>query len=629
MKKNINKFLTLLLLFICFIENSSYSMNKSIKNEQKNVGFSSLKEKLEELSIENMSEIAKLAYVANILLYQKTIVHLLRFLEPVSRKLIETSGDHLVSYLMTTDMDLLETSEMVKDQGYHIEPTNSDNQPKYEHGVRLYTPEAQAFVLKYVTKRSPSSHCYYENVEYYNFLHKQLELHSNNPEIGIITNNEIHRYGRAIINTYLISNNLIPQGIISLLYNCSDHNMFISAADIEKEALESIQDNSFTDFLEKWLERGGLNSIVKKLIPNFVTFFKKCGQLVKLLDNLKKEDSEFYKPFNKTQSQVINSFINLIIKDFEQYEKESESTYRKIIELRNFIIKDISISNPREFLKAYMYVRLSKPLNLRNCNLPLTIDSNNKEFLKFLENYIDLQAEKPIIETSNNENSWLDFIINNRKQNLDSSTCKKSKKTRRRPHRRELQKPGISSTINDNPKISKPEVKETFEEPEYDQRITRWFDSNFTQDKDYNSILYHTYCPIADMLIKKYGNQTIRKNKTFNTQDTVYSTLGMIIYPNGSSQNVLFVNCYGQDGLCYHRGFEKMRTLMQSTDSTLASFIDSVSSEIDKDLKSKKFFLKDLYYSQYNLYQTTNFKENHFCFHIKDPKNNVTLVLFK
>lgn len=85
------------------------------------------------------------------------------------------------------------------------------------------------------------------------------------------------------------------------------------------------------------------------------------------------------------------------------------------------------------------------------------------------------------------------------------------------------------------------------------RRLKRWmFNKNFRKDKSKKDILYHTFHPIANYFIEKYGKQ--KEYIAENFQGLQYSLKGLIEYSNNRIIPVIFTITKNQKGSWYHRG---------------------------------------------------------------------------
>jgi hypothetical protein len=84
-------------------------------------------------------------------------------------------------------------------------------------------------------------------------------------------------------------------------------------------------------------------------------------------------------------------------------------------------------------------------------------------------------------------------------------------------------------------------------------RLKRWmFNRNFRKDKSQKDILYHTFHPIANYFIEQYGKQ--KEYIAGNFRGMQYSLKGVIEYPDGKQEPVIFTITKNKNGSWYHRG---------------------------------------------------------------------------
>lgn len=83
-------------------------------------------------------------------------------------------------------------------------------------------------------------------------------------------------------------------------------------------------------------------------------------------------------------------------------------------------------------------------------------------------------------------------------------------------------------------------------------RLKRWmFNKNFRKDKSKKDILYHTFHPIANYFIERYGKKEAYNSGKFS--GIKHSLNGIIEYPQGKKQNVIFSITKDNKGYWYHR----------------------------------------------------------------------------
>lgn len=161
----------------------------------------------------------------------------------------------------------------------------------------------------------------------------------------------------------------------------------------------------------------------------------------------------------------------------------------------------------------------------------------------------------------------------------------------------------------------------------YHPRILEWSNKDYsdaTTNSEIESLLYHKYKFVVDEYNWRYGIKQERQNKTYPNQMDIVSYLGgEICYPDGRKKTVLFVCCKNQQGICYHRGYQKKdETLFKEFETSEFEYNFpklSVASQEKKSPKEKNNLMNDPI-------------ENQFCVYIEDKINNdakIKLVLFK
>ncbi|CDK30901.1 hypothetical protein [Candidatus Babela massiliensis] len=630
MKKNTNKFYKLLLIITSLILNVDYcnSMKKDKTTNQQE------REKLQELGINNVSEIHKLYVIANLILYQKAVIHLLKSCIPITEKLIDTNFERKkikFSFNISGESSiktLQEMQEAKKKFPIKIESEESDKDKDY---VEYYitSPEAQALILKDAWKQTGKTFDAEESLEVYNNLNILMLNSSSDKDLILVINEKLQSYGKNFIYTSLDPNNsFVFQGLAGLIANLE--NDLRSSKLMHIRAINAINQKNFIEFFQKWLELSDLQEIVQNLMPNFVPFLKKVNQLLKLINTFETEDRNIYRPYSKKESMLLNTFINAIINEIKVREKDYEELYKKIITLRPLAIKALKKQNSLSYDKYCNHVLLA--VRTATC-LPNSIEENSKSLLNFIKNCLNIKIEP---ESSNKElenENWLDFLTQN-KPVQKVSIKKKNKKSRHRPHRNqqtnteelEAEEEQENTTIKTINNLN----NRLFDIPKYADRILKWFTHSYIKNQEQSSILYHTYCPIIDLFVKKYGKVKIRPNKINNTQDNAYYLQGIIKYPNGQTQHAVFVNCYDKNDILYHRGIETKngQEIFSEIEFNFPTPSEQVKSIEEDILEERKINLNN-FYDIYNLYSIRNFKENNFCLYVDDIKNNVTLILFK
>lgn len=154
MKKNTNKFYKLLLIITSLILNFDYcnSMKKDKTINQQE------REKLQELGINNTSQIHKLYVIANLILYQKAVIHLLKSCIPISEKLLDTNFERKrikFSFNISGESSIKTIQEMQEAKKKFPIKIESEEPDKDKDYVEFYitSPEAQAFIIKEVWKQ--------------------------------------------------------------------------------------------------------------------------------------------------------------------------------------------------------------------------------------------------------------------------------------------------------------------------------------------------------------------------------------------------------------------------------------------------------------------------------------------
>ena len=193
----------------------------------------------------------------------------------------------------------------------------------------------------------------------------------------------------------------------------------------------------------------------------------------------------------------------------------------------------------------------------------------------------------------------------------------KKKKSRHRGHRKiRCNEPAESEVIAVNEEPKKEQIHIKF--PCYADRIIARFNAPINPDD-----LYHTYSPIADAFILKYGIVEQRPNQTFSGMlDTKYSMLGKVEKDGKVACGTFGVTLGSRDKICYHREFistkEEQENKNLENESVLISEEDSfVTARLEFNAKNDE------------IYGAKRFHENSKCIIIEDERNGVIITLFK
>jgi hypothetical protein len=153
--------------------------------------------------------------------------------------------------------------------------------------------------------------------------------------------------------------------------------------------------------------------------------------------------------------------------------------------------------------------------------------------------------------------------------------------------------------------------------------------AKFNQPRNINDF-YHTYSPIADAFIMKYGTVEQRTNQTFDCgMDTKYSIKGKVDCGDGEVIYGTFgVTLGAVDNICYHREFISS-TEKEYEDINGTSDLESESAELVS--KDDAYVSARLQFNANNdeIYGEKRFNENSNFIVIEDKRNEVTITLFK
>ena len=652
--KIISRFLKSILLMLSILNfNINYSMTKTNRlDDIKTKVMKNIEEKLKELGLENIPSSNHLNLILNLLFYQKCIINTLKFLEPISHKLIDHSSQDIkiTAYIFQTLKTVsAKHEEEFKDKGIKVLRTEEDVEEAKAlvdlsnvETVILETPEQISSLFKCLTERDVlDSDLIKEQLNNYYYWNNLYNLNRDST-IKAIMNNEIHRYSKIILYRLLSKSLFLNYGYINIIANFY-YYLTVTNGSIKEKELEDIlndeesavKNGTFAEFIERILDKIDIKDQIKNAIPDFVTLLTEFNKLSRLMKHLIiKTEFQGHKPFDINTSIYINNSIKRLITLFEVNQKNYEKLYENVMSLKDNIIKYCDNKTKSDFDSSYTAIRFSPGTpDKKSKILPSSIEDNNEEFKQIFNHFLNIKINTQSETQANNvtlQENWLDFLTKKSKSKGNIQKQKKKKKSRRRPHKKqnEESEKELEDSTSNTQEVNKFNIEDLyFEIPKYASRILEWFDKDSVKDKNYYSVLYHTYCPIVDLIIKKYGKVKLRINRTTNNQDKAYYLLGLVKYPNGNVQSAVFVNCYDKNGTLYHRGIEtnNSQEIYQQLANKDISFNIPLSN-ITQNLKRRRFIFKEDYEK---IYRDTSFEENELCIYVKDNQNNTTLILFK
>jgi len=218
------------------------------------------------------------------------------------------------------------------------------------------------------------------------------------------------------------------------------------------------------------------------------------------------------------------------------------------------------------------------------------------------------------------------------KKNMSPLSQKKKKprkRKNRRPHKPEEPQPEILKVEECNKSEKETQTPEPtsvlhIKFPLYADRII----NRFSMPQDIED-LYHTYSPVADGFIIKYGSMQKRRNRTYiDKVDTKYTMNGTIEYENGDILYVEFSITLNENHICYHREFLVPTEKEQSQELSNLKFESNFPTLISHE---DAYVAARLQFVAHNdeIYGKKTFSENSKTIVIKDTRNSVILTLFK
>lgn len=557
-------------------------------------------------SLKNLSA-QKVSCLANLLVYQKILFTALKFIKPFTQVLLETSKDKESVYNFAPIYNKDNLINSIKSEGYKklsIEDS-TDLFEKY-NCINLCTPEAQAFCTSMLIHlRNDKEKSINFLLKTYNYLNN-LSNNQYNNEIKLVIEERKNIISKALIHQ-IIANKLI---LIFPLINIRTTQQQIS----QIEATHAIEIDDVINTIKKWIEDINLTVEANSLIPDLIPLCTLTEKFANLFNKFYLQENGTFRLINCQESKLIYQFLERLIDRLESKQDHYQKLYTHLLELGKDLYCKIE---DRKNLKKF---RLKTAYPLINEILPSSIESSNTEFIKILQS-IEIPVEE---STQDVEETKEDHPIQSQKKS--NHPKKSSKKKHRRPHKYKSNEEKEEKLEHKNLEKQIKNTTTYLDLPQYSPRILKWFKSEYTYDKKTNSILYHTYNPIADIVIKKYGVKRNRQNKTYDTQDTAYFMLGIIKYNDSSTQNVIFVNCYDHNNICYHRGIEH-KNGQEIFNEIIQNNVTFKFPEPKLDqFHTNKLILSN---SENYLYPEKYFKENDFCIYMEDPKNEVSLILFK
>lgn len=599
---------------------------------------------LESIELRNLSleTAANLYCIANLLIYQKSTLYLIESLSGIIEDLVENSNEEpkFLSYCfahrpgnegLDIHKEILDIEKGKNASTWKVESFSIDNNSDLESFKNINIDKdtvliksIESILLFFKLNRNFSNNNKHIIENYYNKYNFLLKLKNQaDRDLSSLIRNELNKVEKDII-FYKLDENLI----ISLKALMQITDEVKSQTNLKGTYVFGSEGFIKSDFIQnfiEWLKKNNLHNFILKYNPELIGFIKKIGILSKFVQNLKDRETISNRGtiISKSEAIFIKKIFEKILEDKESFIEKSGELYLKIKKIK---WRNRSKSCLNDYYFNYISLPVQSELNkmdsLKRSFLPSELSENDGEFKKYLENFLGTNISFKIKEE---DEGWLDFLNKNNSKKIVPKKGK-TKKSRRRPSRKDYKnEEELQENINLNPVKTEDQNKyKNINLPFYHDRILKWFDPEFQVDKSRFSILYHTYCPIVDLIIKQHGKCKFRDS---SNGEIAYFQEGAIRFGEEKFIPAVFVNCYNKYGYCYHRGIEtkKNQEIFKEISENNIIFNFPYEESIEKDLKTYKFNLPD----DYNIYDIKEFKENSLCVYINDIKNNVTLVLLK
>lgn len=519
-------------------------------------------------------------FLANMLLFQSWIIKEIKTIAFHSKNLVQTSSDNFFCCFCITDDGAGLCGKAPCDCAYP-----------------LLTAEARSLAKELVLPI-----LYAEEIwEDYDLLDKLY--HKGKSYVGN-KNEELSIVGKYVVNK--LSADWINDKINRIYDDVLSRIAVMVFNDDSKSAdtLILINKKGISNIIATWLIESKIYAAAQKLVPDFIAIFIDVWDLIELFYDLWDDSNDL---LDVTIATDFHHDVESIISTYEQL----EPFYKK---LYNFL--HTQLKSKKSF---YRQIYLDPTLKC------LPKDLNNPlEYFPFL-----------------GENAEINFLRRKKtKKQLLKNKEKLIKKQYKYNNKKEevffeqsiVEKDPVSESDSDIDDVKEnDEVLEVLSLPSYDKRIYDWFNPEcidaMLPSPSLSSILYHTYSPLADIFIKKYGIKRIQSNYSSPWKDDeAYYIPGLITYNDGSSKLVFFGICFGIDSegtiTCYHRGYTRYDDY-----NILSKFeknIEKYSNDNESEVSNKKINLNDQ-----GIYQDVDFDESPNFIRIYDSLNDIHIVLFK
>lgn len=452
-----------------------------------------------------------------------------------------------------------------------------------KRSVLIKTPEGKSALLQLL----PLTHKQ-ENFEKY-FSHLlQLRTHENKEVVlissvvrNILFNRQCSHYTCDFVASFLFSLLLLDNDDISKPMEISAHEC--PAVMSQDKIIQKIQQR-LNDFC--------LDSTIMQTMPHVMWLYS----VLDIFKDYFVKDGQ--KPMLQSENTFFDEQIKNIIKTISSVHSDYNVLYKKIIVEQNRILRNFSSKERLDAIRKYKATILNR--------MAIT-DRLPEEFHK--------------ISDTKAEDSWIPVSIQQKK--ITSGKQRKKTKGRHRPHKKEA----LQSDEQQNKKENEQQEKRVsnFSSLIYDDRILRWFDRVFASTQSESSVVYHTINPLIDHFLVTLTKPEKRAKEHSDLEDTVYSLMGEIHYSSGRKQTVRFTCCIDPEGICYHRGPDKIKDQesLFAGSAYHVNFPPLFPDETHTKYEEKKVPLQ-------NLIKNATYYENQFCIRMSDESNGIKeIILFK
>jgi len=542
---------------------------------------------LDTLLFKSPNKLEGLNILGNLLLLQAWLINELRYLTNNTKVLVATASTNPPTCFSITEGQFL--------CGHALD--------EVINGKQFITPDGKALASEFLAPTILSVDLWHDGDQLNHFYQKCTTLMDHE-------NEEISTVGKSVCNKisshwFKARLNLFWSKILSILSNMKYNN-----ADLEAKIEDKIFNKGLSNVMAAWLIENKIFAATQKLLPNLIDILLDILDLKEYYDDLLYQDANFS---DIEYAADIDEEIKEIIAKYERFEEVYQELYQTIL------------SQLHDQGSAYTQVFMVPTTStmLKNLDVPLLQfqccdrDKKPHDFIS------DLVASKKKNKQSQSSPTVIKKTRSRRKNQKKNSAEKQE--LIKQPNRSENKK----TTSKDKSLITEfvQIQQESTQLPNYAQRVLKWFDPFYIAEElpDATSILYHTYSPLADLIIKKYGAMQLQPNQTNSDLiDSAYYMPGQIKHNNGDTETVVFCICFGDDGFCYHRGYSKV------SEADLSPEIAKSKHRYDfPDLLAEIFTEKKKIRASNDICKDTEYTETATYVEIGDSVNEVTITLFK